>query len=133
MILGYLWNAVAMYLMGGGMNEIMRSSFTGAGVIAGIAGAGFTVWSRRKTLGFECLRYVLANYYVGILAYWVSFIVIERVWLCINTGGWTDFDLYDNVILIFWLLFGSVWYGIFLIPLCYGSRFLVWELYRRSV
>ena len=124
-ILGFLWNAIVVYLMGGRMNEFLYSSFTAAGVLSGTVAGLFTVWSRRRTLGEERFAYVLANYFVVVFAYWLSFVVIERAWLCMKTGGWTDFDLRDNLILIYWLLLGSIWYSVLLVPLCYLSRYAV--------
>jgi hypothetical protein len=54
------------------------------------------------------------------------------VWICWSLGGWSDFNLHDHLLLIWWFaLYGTFWYGIALIPLSFLCRHLVWKLYLR--
>jgi hypothetical protein len=129
LVLGFLWNAVAVYLMDGQANDVIMSGFTIAGGVAGVVAGLFTVWSRKRTFGEERLALVLANYAVGIFAYWASFVIFERIRLCWKAGGWTDFDLADQLTMIAWLFIGGVIYSFILVPLCYVSRHVVWAIY----
>jgi len=130
---GLGWNLLAVRLMGGPWKEALSASWLAAGALAGALAGWFTVWSRRRRGGEESFAWVLANFYVGILAYWATFVVIERARLCWNHRGWTDFDLIDHLGLIVWFVFyGTLYYGILLIPLTYVSRWLVWNVYERT-
>ncbi len=69
-------------------------------------------------------------YYAAILAYWVVWIVVERIVLCVEFGGWTDFDLRDHLgIVLIYLVYGTLPYGLVLIPLCFANRWLVWRTF----
>jgi hypothetical protein len=53
--------------------------------------------------------------------------------LCWRAGGWTDFDLADHLgLIVTFVVYGTVWYGVLLVPACYLSRRLVWALYLRT-
>ena len=132
-ILGTLWNIVAICLMRGKLVDAFSPGWLLAGAIAGVAAGMFTIWSRRRRDGQESFFYGVANYYLGILVYWGSFVVIERIIMCVKHRGWTDFDLRDhlNLILMF-LIYGTVWYGVILIPLSFLSRHVLWKIYIRQ-
>ena len=131
-LLGLVWNLIAVCLLGGRMTDAFKPSWLLAGAIAGAVAGWFTVWSRQRREGEERILDGFATYYLGIGAYWISFVVIERVVLCVQHGGWTDFNLHNHLSLIgVFLVYGSVWYGIILIPLCFLSRWLIWKVYQR--
>jgi hypothetical protein len=130
---GVLWNVIAVRLMGGRFLEALSAGLMLAGAIAGVAAGLFTIWSRRRRDGEESLFYGIAGYYLGIVVYWISFVVIERVIMCVEHGGWTDFDLHDHLALIvIFLVYGTVWFGVILIPLSFLTRFVLWKIYSRS-
>jgi len=131
-LLGLVWNLIAVCLMGGRVIDAFTSAYAPAGVVAGIVTGLFTVWSRKKTDGRESFGYGIGTYYLGIVAYWISFVLMARVWMCVRHGGWTDFNLRDHLSLIWLFLYlGTVWYGIILIPLCFLSRHVLWKIYQR--
>ena len=131
--LGIVWNVVVVCLMGGRLLDAFAPGWLLAGALAGVAAGMFTIWSRRRRDGRESFLYGIANYYLGIFVYWVSFVVIERAIMCVQHGGWTDFDLHDhlNLIMVF-LLYGTVWFGVILIPFCFLSRYVLWTVYTRK-
>jgi hypothetical protein len=131
--LGIVWNVVAVCLMSGRLLDAFTPGWLLAGALAGVAAGLFTIWSRRRRDGRESFFYGIANYYLGIFVYWASFVVIQRVIMCVQHGGWTDFDLHDhlNLILIF-LIHGTVWSGVILIPFCFLSRYVIWTIYTRN-
>ena len=130
--LGLVWSTLAVCLIGNKGADSFRPSWLLAGAIAGAVAGLFTVWSRRRRNGAESILYGVATYYLGILTYWAGIVVIERVLMCLQVVDWTDFDLRDPLamILIF-LFYGTIWFGIILIPLCFLSRYIVWRIYRR--
>ena len=131
-LLGLVWNTIVVCLMGGHVVDAFRPSSLLAGAIAGAVAGLFTVWSRKRQGGAESFLYGVATYYLGMLTYWAGFVIIERTWMCLEHGGWTDFDLRDHLGLIWLFLFwGTVWFGVLLIPLSFLSRHFVWNIYRR--
>ena len=131
--LGIVWNVIAVRLMGGRMVDALAPAWLLAGALAGAAGGAFTVWSRQRRDGRESLLYGIATYYLGIVVYWASYVVIQRIILCVQHGGWTDFDLRDHLSLIVtFLMYGTVWFGLILIPLCFLSRHVIWKIYTRN-
>jgi hypothetical protein len=125
---------IAALLMGGGMSGMFYISSIVSGAIAGIGASKFAIWSRVRLEGRENIFYGIANYYIGIIVFWLCFIIIERVKMCIQSGGWTDFDLADQfgLILVF-IYYGTLWYGLVLIPLCFVSRHIIWRAYVHRV
>jgi hypothetical protein len=127
--LGVGWGFVAMCLMGqpGGVFTITCLI---ASIVAGVAGGWFTIWSRGRRGGRESFLGGIANFYFDIAVFSTGLVAIERVQHCIQWGGWTDFDLHDHLMLIAMFgLYGTVPWGILLIPLCFLSRHLVWNAY----
>jgi hypothetical protein len=131
-VLGLVWNLIAVVLLGGRSADALRPGWLAAGVVAGLVAGLHTIWSRARRAGGESLGDVLANYGLGIVAYWLAFLVVERVRLCLDHGGWTDFGLGDHLRLLPWLVYGSVLYGVVLIPLAVLSRILVWKAFARA-
>jgi hypothetical protein len=132
-LLGLIWNVLVVSLMGGRLAEALRPSWLVGGAVAGALAGWFTVWSRRRREGGERFLDGLATYYLALVAYWASYVVVERASMCVRHGGWTDFDLRDHLLLIVWfLVYGTLWYGILLIPLTFLTRHVVWGLYRRA-
>lgn len=131
--LGIVWNVIAVCLMGGRLTHALRPVWLLAGALAGVAAGLFTIWSRRRSDGRESLLYGIATYYLGIFVYWLSFVVIQRVILCVQSGGWTDFNLRDHLRLILVFLgYGTAWFGVILIPLSFLSRQVLWKMYSRN-
>lgn len=131
-LFGLIWNTIAVCLIGGRVEDSFRPSWLAAGVIAGIVAGWFTIWSRRRGDGEEHVRYGLATYYLGMLVYWASFVVLERVRLCVQHGGWTDFNLRDHLMLgVLMLVYGTLMYGVILVPLALLTRRLIWSAYCR--
>jgi hypothetical protein len=132
-VLGIVWNVVAVCLTGGRLLDAFTPGWLLAGAFAGVAAGVFTIWSRRRRDGKESFFYGIANYYLGIFVYWVSFVVIQRAIMCVQHGGWTDFDLHDHLgLILIFLVYGTVWFGIILIPLCFLSRYVLWTIYTRN-
>jgi hypothetical protein len=132
-VLGIVWNAVAVSLMGGRVADAFAPAWLLAGALAGVAVGVFTVWSRRRRDGRESVVGGIAAYYLGMFVYWAAFVVIQRAIMCVQHGGWTDFDLPDHLgLMLIFLMYGTVWFGVVLIPLCFLSRYLVWTIYTRS-
>jgi mannose/fructose/N-acetylgalactosamine-specific phosphotransferase system component IIC len=131
-VLGLLWNAIAVVLMGGKPADALRPSWLVAGAVAGMVAGGFTVWSRKRRDGEESIPLGVATFYLGMIVYWATFVIVERAAMCIRHGGWTDFDLHDHLIMILWfLVYGTLWYGILLIPLCFLTRLVIWRVHQR--
>jgi hypothetical protein len=127
---GLLWNFLAVRMMGGDFRDALRPSMLIAGATAGLSTGLFTIWSRQRRGGAESFLHVLATFYLGIIVYWLSLLFVERIIMCVQHGGWTDFDLHDHLSLILIFLgYGTILYGIFLIPLTFLSRYLVWKMY----
>jgi len=128
--LGLVWNVAAVSLMGGQAADAFAPGWLIAGALAGVAVGVFTVWSRRRRDGSERLVDGIAAYYLGMFVYWAGFVVVQRAILCVQHGGWTDFDLRDHLSLILiFVTYGTVWFGVVLIPLCFLSRYVVWKIY----
>lgn len=131
-LLGFIWNMIAVLLMGGRAVDSFRWSLLVAGASAGLAAGLFTVWSRRRLQGEEGFFYGLANYYLAIFIYWLSQVVVERAWLCWKAGRWTNYELHDHINLLWvFLIHGTLWFGVILIPLTFLTRHLVWRLYQK--
>ena len=132
-VIGIAWNAVVVFLMGGMAGDAFAPGWLVSGALAGVAVGVFTVWSRTRRDGRESVIDGIAAYYLGMFVYWACFVVVERAILCVQHGGWTDFDLPDHVgLILIFLTYGTVWWGVVLIPLCFLSRLLVWKIYTRS-
>jgi hypothetical protein len=132
-VLGIVWNAVAVSLMGGRAADAFAPGWLLAGALAGVAVGEFTVRSRRRRDGRESVVDGIAAYYLGMFVYWAGFVVIQRAIMCVQHGGWTDFDLPDHLrLILIFATYGTVWFGVVLIPLCFLSRYLVWTIYTRS-
>jgi len=130
LLLGMVWNVIAVCLMGGRLADAFRPSFLLAGALAGVAAGLFTIWSRLRRDGSESVLYGVLTYYLGMFAYWVSIVVIQRVILCVQHGGWTDFDLRDHLSLIVaFLIYGTFYFGSSLIPLSFLTRHVLWKAY----
>ena len=80
--LGIIWNLLAIWLLGGRVVDALTPGWLLAGALAGVAAGVFTMWSRRQRDGEESVLYGIATYYLGILVYWGSFVVIERFYVC---------------------------------------------------
>ena len=129
-MLGLAWHFVAVAAMQGRLSDALRPTWLAAGLTAGLVTGRFTIWSRRRCAGRESLGYGFATYYVGILVYWATFVVLERIAMCVRAGGWTDFDLRDHLVMIGPFLFlGTLWHGLILIPLAFASRFVLWRVH----
>ncbi len=132
-LVGVVWNVIVMMIMGWSATYGMMLPWLFAGTLAGLAAGRFTVWSRIRSDGAETVRYTLATYYLGMFVYWASFVIIQRTVMCFSHGGWTDFNLYDHLILIVWMaVLGTVVWGILLIPLTILTRHLIWKTYLRN-
>ena len=128
--LGVVWNGIAVRLMGGTFADAFSLGWIIAGAIAGVAAGVFTIWSRRRRDGRESVFFGIATYYLGIFVYWVSYVVIQRAIICLQHGGWTDFNLHDHLQLILvFLVYGTVYIGVVLIPMSFASRYVLWKIY----
>lgn len=128
--LGLTWHAAATALMG--MEETgTLSLWPGivAGVLTGLAATWHTVWTIRRNDGKERFWHGVANFLLAIAVY--GFLLF---WL---SGGWVGPErslpffhrLIGSASFAFYLLaYGVLFYGIFLLPLCFASRTLVWSV-----
>jgi hypothetical protein len=131
-VFGVIWDFIAVWLMGGKSADAFKLSWLAAGMIAGALSGWFTIWSRERRDGDESIQAGLAGYGLAIVGYWLVFVILERLSLCVRHGGWTDFNLRDHLMLIGpFLILGTLWYGIILIPLSFLCRWIVWVTYQR--
>jgi len=128
---GILWHFLAVKLMGGDWQYAKEWAPLTSGAFAGIASGIHTIWSRKKK-GKESILSGIATYYVGIISYWAALLVFNRIDICIQSGGWNDFDLKDNIGLIYIMLMYGTFYGIVLVPLTFITRQFVWIIYERK-
>lgn len=128
--LGYGWHTLVQTLMGVDLRTMHDPAWVLAGLLAGLA-YGLVAPARR---GRGKIRHVVGTYLLSIFVYWAVHLIIARVILCLHAGGWTDFDLHDQLMIIFvFLIPGTVAYGVVLLPLAMLSRWLVWRVYLRCV
>ncbi|MBW8782886.1 MAG: hypothetical protein JF599_13505 [Verrucomicrobia bacterium] len=126
---GLVWSFLAVRLMGGRFEDL-HIPFLIAGITAGIAAGVHTIRTRKKKGGDEGILAGIACYYLAIVIYWAVWLVAERVSMCIELRKWTDFDLHDHLNLIWvYLFYGTIPYGLLLIPLCFLNRWVVWRAY----
>jgi hypothetical protein len=133
-VTGLAWSLLSVILMGGSAGDWVRVSFIAAGIAAGIIAGLQTISSRERRSGKEGLWPGLACYYLAVIAFWASWILVERISMCIEYRGWTDFDLSDHInMLMLYLIYGTIppW-SLLLIPLCFANRWLVWKTYHRN-
>jgi len=125
--LGLAWNLIARFLMGARRPaDLLEVGWMAAGALAGIAAGAFTLRTRDRVGTGRRFLDGLATYYLGMATYWIGFVLIERALLCVRHGGWTSFELRDHLMLIVSFgLYGTLWYGIALIPLAFLSRALL--------
>ena len=128
---GLAWSLLAVLLMGGTQSDWFRASFLLGGIAAGIAAGFQTARSREKRIGKESIISGLVCYYLAILVFWATWIIVERILMCVDAGGWTDFDLRDHLnMLLIYLIYGTTPpYGLILIPLCFLNRLFIWRIY----
>jgi hypothetical protein len=130
-ITGLAWGLIAYFLIGGDFVSGIPWSMLIAGAVAGILAGAHTVRSRKKKEGKEGTGSVFACYYLSIVVFWSVWFVFDRGAMCISHGGWTDFDLKDSfLLLVYYLLLGTVPYGLAFVPLCFLNRWLVWRAFR---
>lgn len=129
--LGIVWCFVPVLLMGGKPKDALAAYWLIPGALAGLAAGLFTI--RRSPASWKkSLIDTIATYYLGIAVFWMGFVVIERILMCIRQGGWTDFNLSDHFkLILLFLAYGTIPYGLILIPLCFLSRTLLLKTYRR--
>jgi len=128
--LGMAWSVAAVGLMGGGFEGAYQPVWLGAGAVAGIAAGAHTVQSRSRRRGRESLVDVLVTFYLGIVAYWAAFVLLDRCGLPLDLGGGDRFDRSETLtLLLMWLWYGTFPLGLVLIPLCFASRHAVWRTY----
>ena len=131
--LGVIWNVIAVCIMGGRFGDAFTPALLLAGALAGIAAGIFTIWSRERRDGRESFLAGIATYYLGMFAYWIGFVVFERIAMCLRHGGWTDFDLADHLkMIVIFLVYGTILVGVLLIPLTFLTRYVLWTLYTRN-
>ena len=129
-VTGFAWSLLAVRLMGGRLEDGLRVSFLLAGIAAGIIAGVHTIRTRKKKDGAERIVAVVGCYYLAIVAFWSVWVIAERVRMCVTFGAWTDFDLNDHLNLIWiYLVYGTLPYGVLLIPLCFVNRWLVWRAF----
>lgn len=132
-LLGLGWNLIVVRLLGGGWRDALEPAWLAGGAAAGWVAGAHTIASRRRNGGSERLQDGLMSYYLAMVADWFVFVCVERIRLCIQAGGWTDFNLHDHLALIgAFLTFGTFVYGLLLIPLCFLTRRLVWRVHLRD-
>lgn len=130
-ITGLAWGLIAYLLIGGDFVGGIPWSMLIAGVAAGLLAGGHTIRSRRKKEGKEGAGAVFACYYLSIVVFWLVWFVFDRGAMCIEHGGWTGFDLKDSFLLLgYYLVLGTIPYGLAFLPLCFLNRWLVWRAFR---
>jgi hypothetical protein len=131
--IGVLWDVLVVRLMGGRLIDALAPAWLLAGSIAGVVAGLFTIRTRQWQEGRETVLHGIATYYLGMVVYWGSFVVLQRILLSIQHRGWTDFDLQDHLTLILlFLAYGTLPFGLLLIPLTFLSRYVLWKLYTES-
>ncbi len=129
--LGLAWNLIARFLMGARHPaDLFEISGMLAGALAGMAAGAHTLRTRDRAGAGRRFLDGLATYYLGMVVYWIGFVLIERVRLCVEHGGWTDLGLREHLrLIVSFGLYGTLWYGIALIPLALLSRALLIRLH----
>ena len=133
-VTGLAWSLLTVLLMGGSAADWARVSFIVAGIAAGLVAGFQTISSRKRKSGKEGFLSGLACYYLAMFVFWASWLLVERISMCIEHRGWTDFDLHDHVNMLgVYLIYGTIppW-SLLLIPLCFANRLLVWKTYYRN-
>jgi hypothetical protein len=130
---GILLSGAGILMMSGSLPYAIRPSNLAAGIVSGWIAALWTVFSRTRRDGEEHWLDGFAGYYLSLIAWWMTWVVGERVSLCIAAGGWTDFDLADHLVLGVWVIaLGTVPVGLLLIPASFIARRLFWAVHLRS-
>jgi hypothetical protein len=129
-LLGIIWAVLVVYLLTG-----FRSGYipvvwlwimpgVGAGLMAGYS----VIWSTRRGWGF--FKRGFLSYYSGIIGYWILLFIALRF----QNGLWGTFNLRDNLNLLpMLLLYGTIPYGVILIPLGFLSAFSIHRIYTRKM
>lgn len=118
--IGLIWHTIAMKL-----SNSFEYLFNPIFIIGGIASAHFTseftIWSRKRANGKEKLIYLLPTYYLGITVYWFFSLFL-----------YSPFTIDTYKLLCVYFYISTIMYGIILIPLCYLTRKLVWQIYKKT-
>ena len=102
--------------------------FSLAGGLTGIFSGYYTIWSRIKCSGRESPIHVIANYYLSICFFWLTVVAV----IYIKNGFALDGILEVAKILIVFLVYGTIPWGVLLVPLCFICRAAIWQIYRSS-
>jgi hypothetical protein len=128
MVLGLLWHTVVMMLV----REEPSRAFSWmmiAGVTAGICAGYLTLWSRRRNQGRESILWGVLTYYAAAGVYALTLVLLEVV--DTSAGGQRQ-GLRVLVALsgmtFYYGFFAATAMGVFLIPLCFATRFVFWHL-----
>jgi len=123
-----LWNIAAVRLMWWRVGRgIYTRSSVGGCFCPCLARGMFTIWSRDDTDGmakrvwFRWYRHILPG---DLRLIGLVFVICQRIIMLWKSADGQDFDLQDhlNLILIY-LFYGTVYFGIILIPLTFVSRY----------
>ena len=129
--LGLGWNLIVRWLMGARRPaDLFEIGWMVAGALAGAVAGAYTVRVRDRVGSVRRFADGLAAYYLAMAVYGAAFVLIDQVGLSVRHGGWTTFDLSDRLRLIAsFAVYGTLWYGIGLIPLAFVSRTLILRAY----
>lgn len=123
---GTVWHALVMLLLTEGTAEI-PSLLLIAGGLAGLVAGGYAVWSLRRNGGRERVLHVVVNYYIGVWAYAVFGAVLQTLVGDGLSEGWGRAFARSCSFVCYATLIATV-AGVLLIPLCWLTRFIVWDL-----
>ena len=123
---GIAWHVLVMLLLTEG-EAVLLSPLLPAGGLAGLVAGGYTVWSRRRNGGRERVLHVVANYYIGVWAYAVFGAVLHTLVGDGLSEGWSR-AFAGACIFVYYATMIATVAGVLLIPLCWLTRLIVWDL-----
>ena len=133
LLLGFLWNLIAVCLMGGSLSDAISPQSLAPGAIAGVVAGYFTIWSRKCHDGKERFFDGITTYYLAIIAYWACHVLFEGIAQAGTGHDIRQLAIQDALgLLILFLYEGTVVFGVLLITLCFISRHLLWKIYIRT-
>jgi len=126
---GVVWHTIVVLLMGQSLGDAASAAMI-AGAIAGLCAGFLTVRSRQHRHGRESVLDGVVTYYLAVVAYAVSLVVIGLLADLGSTGktlGVVD-ALAASWALSWYAIIFATLLGIVLIPLCFLTRHLLWRL-----
>jgi hypothetical protein len=133
LVLGVMWQAMLVDLFGRRVFDPLDGPLTGplAGAIAGLCAGELTFRSRHRRQGRESIRDGVLTFYAGVLSYALALSLIGVVvYVCVGNATLRGIESYPQAVfgVCLYAVVGVILWGVVLIPLCFMTRFLFWQL-----